>query len=260
MVDEKPHQIADRPRGLLNPRYRRYLLGESDIKKASQAERDVRAGIRRNLYHGLLDFVLIYQCVEQRDIDQSLIDLEDDEQLSRDEAIANAMALFLDLGSGDELADAAEFERYVEQAAKLAWHARHDTSEAENVWLGEPHADLSVQFPDRIDLDALVKKVDSVWKRLETLDPNDIGGPWQERGEIGTRLGLDALNSDEILYLTSILEVAPSDRDGPDLTTIKAVVQAWFVWQQQVRHNLPDNDSHVLQFLQEAIRYHQEGG
>lgn len=256
MVEEEAPEVADRPQGLLNRRHRRYLLGESDIEPRTQTERDARRTIRQRLYNGLLDFVLVYRHLGSRDIDMAIGDLDTDARLSRDKAIANAMALFLDLGSGEELADASEFERYVERAALLSWRDRHEPEAAGNVWLGEPDVELTVDFPDRIDTTDLTDKVDAVWDRLLELEETDLEGLDGHRGEVGMALGLDSLGSDEILYLTSILLVA-SDEKKSDLIMVKGVVQAWFVWQQQVRHNLPDSGRDVIQFLQDAIHDYQ---
>jgi hypothetical protein len=59
-----------RPRGILNERERRYLLGESDIEPRSQAERDIRATIRSRLRHAIYDFALLFTHLEDRDIEQ----------------------------------------------------------------------------------------------------------------------------------------------------------------------------------------------
>jgi hypothetical protein len=59
-----------RPRGILNERERRYLLGESDIEPRSQAQRDIRATIRSRLRHSIYDFALLFTRLEDRDIEQ----------------------------------------------------------------------------------------------------------------------------------------------------------------------------------------------
>lgn len=59
-----------RPRGLLNERERRYLLGQTDIKPKSQAERDIRATIRNRVRHAIHDFALLFYQMEDRDIEQ----------------------------------------------------------------------------------------------------------------------------------------------------------------------------------------------
>lgn len=59
-----------RPRGLLNERERRYLLGQADIEPKSQAERDIRATIRERLRHAIFDVALLFEHLADRDIEQ----------------------------------------------------------------------------------------------------------------------------------------------------------------------------------------------
>ena len=59
-----------RPRGLLNERERRYLLGLTEIEPRSQPERDIRATIRNRLRHGIYDVALLFDQLEDRDIEQ----------------------------------------------------------------------------------------------------------------------------------------------------------------------------------------------
>ena len=246
MVDEKPHEVADRPQGLLNRRYRKYLLGESDIESHTQAERDVRASIRQRLFHGLLDFALIHQFLEQRDIDQSIGNVDGEQRLSRDTAIANAIALFLDLGSSEGLADTAEFERYVERAAKLSWHAQHDAVDDSNVWLGEPDVDLTIHFPERIDKERLASKVVTIWTRLAHLDRGEPEG--DENVDMGNSLGLDSLSGDEVLYLVSELmtiqngdkDIPEAADDDPGVEVLWEVARVWLAWRQNARGDFLD--------------------
>lgn len=243
MVEEKSPETADRPQGLLNRRYRRYLLGESDIEPRTQAERDIRMNIRQRLYNGLLDFVLVYQHIEQRDIGMALDELEGDDRLNRDEAMANAMALFLDLGSGEEIADASQFERTIERAATISWHNRHPPREDGDVWLGgpRPQADLTVEYPDRIDVRVLMRKAKEIHDRYEEAE--------QERGDenLGEGLGLDALSVDEVLYMFALVETwnRQQDADITDgtrerLDILEKVATIWVVWEQDQRNNLSE--------------------
>lgn len=66
MVDEHDIDDPERPRGLFSPADRKYLLGESEIKPKTQAERNRRAYIRERLTHTLLDFALVSE-IEARD-------------------------------------------------------------------------------------------------------------------------------------------------------------------------------------------------
>lgn len=59
-----------RPRGILNERERRYLLGQTEIVPKSQAERDVRATIRERLTHAVYDLALLFEHLEDRDLEQ----------------------------------------------------------------------------------------------------------------------------------------------------------------------------------------------
>lgn len=241
MVGQKSPETADRDQGLLNRRHRRYLLGESDIEPQTQAERDVRRTIRQRLYNGLLDFILVYEYVEQRDIDMALDDLEGDDRLNRDKAMANAMALFLDLGSGEEIADASPFERTIERAATISWHNRHPPREDGDVWLSgpRPNADLTVEYPARIDMRVLMRKAKGIHDRYEEAE--------QERGDanLGEGLGLDALSIDEVLYMLALVETwnRRQDADITDgtrkrLDILEKVATIWVVWEQDQWNNL----------------------
>lgn len=59
-----------RPRGLLNERERRYLLGQSEIQPKSQPERDIRATIRERLTHAVYDLALLFDTLDDRDLNQ----------------------------------------------------------------------------------------------------------------------------------------------------------------------------------------------
>lgn len=59
-----------RPRGMLNERERSYLLGHAEIDTRSQPERDIRATIRNRLRHAIYDFAILFDHMEDRDIEQ----------------------------------------------------------------------------------------------------------------------------------------------------------------------------------------------
>lgn len=59
----------DRPRGILTRRERKYYLGQSDIEPGTQAERSLRQSVRQHLTQAILDFTILYQCLETRDLD-----------------------------------------------------------------------------------------------------------------------------------------------------------------------------------------------
>lgn len=98
MVDESsdvenPH--LNRERGILTDSDRSYLLGLSDIEPSSQSERNTRARIRKRVQHALIDFTLLVENLEERDLDQILkasnLDSENQERLN--EALVDVVAL-----------------------------------------------------------------------------------------------------------------------------------------------------------------------
>lgn len=59
-----------RERGILNERERQYLRGETDIEPKSADERAIRSSIRQHLRDSILDFVLVFEELEERDAAQ----------------------------------------------------------------------------------------------------------------------------------------------------------------------------------------------
>lgn len=246
MVSDTDPFNPDRPRGIFSTRDREYLLGDLGVEPRSQKDRDIRANLRTRVWNSLLDLLLVYQHVEQRDIDQALKDIDAAERLSRDRAIANAVALFLDLGSGNELADASDFEKCVESAVQLAWRARGESVDDSTVWLGEPDVDLTIHFPERIDKERLANKVVTIWTRLTHLDREEPEG--DENVDIGNSLGLDSLSGDEVLYLVSeVMTIQNGDKDIPEaadddpgVEVVWEVARVWLAWRQNVRGDFSD--------------------
>lgn len=70
-INDEELQVAtpDRPRGILTRRERGYYLGQSDIERETQAERSLRQSVREHLTHAILDFSILYQELEDRDLD-----------------------------------------------------------------------------------------------------------------------------------------------------------------------------------------------
>lgn len=59
---------GDRDRGLLSPADRAYLRGDREYGSV-QAERNARARIRNRVYDALLDFEVLVECLDERDLD-----------------------------------------------------------------------------------------------------------------------------------------------------------------------------------------------
>lgn len=69
-----------RQRGILSPEDRRYLTGEKEL--SGQSERNARARIRERIYNGILDFGLLWYCLEERDLE--MVFARDDVKENRD--------------------------------------------------------------------------------------------------------------------------------------------------------------------------------
>lgn len=66
-----PNELPDdRDRGILSERDRKFLRGDSDVEPKSDRERKVREDIRGRIFHGMVDFSLIFRCLEERDREQ----------------------------------------------------------------------------------------------------------------------------------------------------------------------------------------------
>ena len=113
-----------RPRGLLNERERRYLLGVADIEPKSQTERDIRATIRTRLRHAIYDLSLLFARLEGRDLDQ-VFNPRGDEGTALRTAIEDTLGFFyratIDFHppfpylarEGIQRAEETHFDRYV---------------------------------------------------------------------------------------------------------------------------------------------------
>lgn len=69
MVEHEELIDATRTRGILNRREREYLLGQSDIEPRSPDERAIRATIRQHVRHAFLDFYILLEELEDRDLE-----------------------------------------------------------------------------------------------------------------------------------------------------------------------------------------------
>lgn len=117
--DELDPLNADRDRGILTKRERRYLLGESDIEPKSQGERAVRQSIRNHLTHAILDFWLLHSDMESRDLSAVFGDKSDPNSKETDSvplhsAVSRVIALlYRQYGSEYQL------EKIIEEAIEL---------------------------------------------------------------------------------------------------------------------------------------------
>jgi hypothetical protein len=88
MTDE-----IERKRGIITPKDREFLLGESDIEPNSQSERNKRFRIRERMANALRDFQYLRQ-LEQGDLNQIVSQFDEDELDELIEDIAWFVAYF----------------------------------------------------------------------------------------------------------------------------------------------------------------------
>jgi len=92
----RPAADADRPRGILTPSDRDFLLGrKTDYTDHSKKQK--RNRIRRRVRNAILDFSILFEYLEQRDR-QTVFDPDDDERDAYTQGITDMLA-FLHLGT-----------------------------------------------------------------------------------------------------------------------------------------------------------------
>lgn len=97
-IPERLERAADpdRPRGILTPSDREFLLGrKTDYTEHSKKQK--RNRIRRRVQNAILDFSLLFECLEARDRN-TVFDPDDDEREALTEGITDMLA-FLHLGT-----------------------------------------------------------------------------------------------------------------------------------------------------------------
>ena len=116
-MEQTDPENPERPRGILSPRDRRYLLGESDTEPETQKERNIRATIRERLRHAIMDFVLLYESLDERDCRQVLrpseSNIDDGDPIY--EGVVHAFALLY-------TQDPMRFKIWIEEAVETAMY------------------------------------------------------------------------------------------------------------------------------------------
>lgn len=130
---------ADRPRGILTRRERRYLIGKSDIEEPSQDERGVRQAIREHLRHVLLDFQIIMSELEGRDRNQLIPD-DDFEKAPPLRGGLTSMVSF-----------AYQLEDHTEEAFEETTEHAVEWAEQERGWQATADSTLTVDRGERLD-------------------------------------------------------------------------------------------------------------
>lgn len=150
----------DRQRAILTKRERKYFLGQSDIEPRSQAERTLRQNVRARLTNAILDFPILAQKMEQRDLDRVFrAEIEVDgapERMSTEyvkRSMIDMVALMFRV-QDNPVAFANTIEKGIKRAALVTGHdARVDV-------------DIDVE---------LTRSVDEIRERLEASGPEALG-------------------------------------------------------------------------------------
>lgn len=157
MVDEYDSENPDRPRGIFSTADREYLLGESDIKPKTQAERNRRARIRERLTQSLLDFALVSE-IEMRDR-RRVFERQDDSKAESDRMSALHQSImdllgFLYQELGQDSDTAMSFEECL-RTGILRTRFRSETMQT--VTPGD--VTFEVEEPEEIDIDSVAMRL-----------------------------------------------------------------------------------------------------
>lgn len=157
--DEYDYARASRPRGVLSPTDREYLLGESDLEDKSHGERRRREFIRERLLHAILDFRLIFEHLEQRDIVQVFDPVRDpgrDPDKSRDREKEDALRTGIEDAFaflyGATRRSHPSFRHLVKQGVERG---------AERYFGRNDRATVEIEQPDRGRIEEIQKMIDA---------------------------------------------------------------------------------------------------
>lgn len=249
MVSHNDPYTTDRPRALFSPRDRRYLTGEMDVTPHTQQDREIRGDLRERMWNGLLDFVLLYNHVEERDVAQSIgepgsADLE----LARDGGIACVLALLFKISTEGELTATGQFEQYLENAVRQILDKRQLVEE-DGLYVGDADVNITVDLPTTINNENLAEKVVAVWDRMMAVyDESWKSDPTQNDPVLEIPHVLDQLRADEVLFLWS--EVVEGDGEVDETlesadAALRGVIRMWTHWRFEGTLN-PEGREYIL--------------
>lgn len=192
---------TDRGRGVLNQRQREYLLGESDIETKSPAERAIRQDIRENLRNAILDFPILLEHLEDRDLKQVL---QANTLLNGADIVYNDVSKAVPSGVGLLYLDDEEvFETRVQSGIKRAeirkgWDA--DVTVSIDVERNVDVDDLADAVADEgVDTDVTVRELNVLLTAGE-IEPELYGRIVERRLREGTLSEGTALENPEIIH------------------------------------------------------------
>ncbi|MFC6614062.1 hypothetical protein ACFQAS_03660 [Halopenitus salinus] len=140
---------SDRARGILTPSDRDFLLGrKTDYTEHSKKQK--RNRIRRRVRNAMIDFSILFECLESRDR-ETIFDPDDEDREAYTQGIVDMLA-FLHLGSKGYH---VPFERMLAEGVGKAEQRMAD-SEYRMV-----NVDFSVEPVGRIDVDEVIAKIEN---------------------------------------------------------------------------------------------------
>jgi len=152
--DELPSSLeraadADRPRGILTPSDRDFLLGrKTDYTKHSRKQK--RNRIRRRVRNAILDFSILYECLEDRDR-ETVFDPDDEDRDAYTRGITDILG-FLHLGT---MGYHAPFKEMLAEGV----------AKSEQRLAGSEYRMVSVEFNvepvGQIDVDEVIAKIEA---------------------------------------------------------------------------------------------------
>lgn len=175
---------SDRPRGILSPADRKFLLGEADLE-SEQSRYDARYRIRRRVRNALLDFTLLLEHLEARDRDQ-VFDPPADRREAVTDGVVDALA-FLYLGMAAYDVPRREFFR---EAIRRAERRRGEDGSLVTVR-------FDVQHPSRDRLEWILRRVEAgAFHELAESDLRALACLLHETGHRSPRALLEELGDD----------------------------------------------------------------
>jgi hypothetical protein len=141
-----------RERGFLTEPDRRYLRGTSDVEPRSQNDRRTRQRIRDRTYHALLDFMLVFESMEDRDIRRVFSNRESAEDYDTFGRALDAALAFLYLGTRERL---EQFGPHLNAAINNAVNR----SSGDRRLVANVEFDVSVSDPVDVDIDGVIDKM-----------------------------------------------------------------------------------------------------
>lgn len=153
-TDDAPESLEraadpDRPRGILTPTDRDFLLGrKTDYTDHSKKQK--RNRIRRRLQNAILDFSILFECLERRDRN-IVFDPDDDDREALTRGITDALAFF-------HLGTMGYYTPFKDMLSE-------GVGKAEQRLAGSSYRMVNVEFNvdpvGRIDTDELIEKIEN---------------------------------------------------------------------------------------------------